>query len=73
MASFNHRVVKGRKKSNISQIFSKVSKFLMNPYMLVELVQDLLFNNDKIGWIMCLLLPVELFLNLFIVFKIKCK
>lgn len=72
MASFAQRAVKGRKKAHSSQLWTKLSKYLTNPSEIANLVQDFLFNNNKLSLVMYLLLPLELFLNFLIVFKIKC-
>lgn len=71
MASFAQRAVKGRKKAHSSQLWTKLSKYLTNPSEIANLVQDFLFNNNKLSLVMYLLLPLELFLNFLIVFKIK--
>jgi hypothetical protein len=74
MASFAQRVVKGRsKKAQNIPLLAKLGKYAMNPNKIVDFIEDLLFNSEKSFLIMCLLLPLELFLNLLIVFKIKCK
>ena len=74
MASFAQRVVKGRsKKAQNIPFLAKLGKYVMNPDKLVDIIEDLLFNSDKSFLVMCILLPLELFLNLLIVFNIKCK
>ena len=73
MASFSQRAAKGRKKPHGSQIWNKLSKYFYNPSEIVNLIQDVLFNNNKISLVMYLLLPLEIFLNFLIVFKIKCN
>lgn len=72
MASFAQRVVKGRsKKAQNIPFLAKLGKYVMNPDKLVDIIEDLLFNSDKSFLVMCILLPLELFLNLLIVFNIK--
>ena len=48
-------------------------QFSLNPSYLYKLIHDVLFDSKYSFYVMCLLIPVEIFLNLFIVMKIKCK
>lgn len=44
-----------------------------NPSKLINLIEDLLFNPNKIALVALLLIPIELILNIMIVFKIPCN
>ncbi len=70
-----------RKKSNGKQLnltkmkptLSNLKKVMTNPELIVDLFEDFLFNPSLAFYVMTALLPLELFLNLGIVFNINCN
>lgn len=70
----NRKKNHGSAKLNLANMklnSSSIKKVLANPQLVVDALEDLLFNPINASHIMCLLIPLELFLNLGIVFKIN--
>lgn len=59
--------------TNMKINVSNLRKIVANPEILFDLVEDLLFNPKSAYVLMCILLPLELILNLGIVMNIKCN
>lgn len=56
-----------------TDLASKGLQTLTNPSELIDLIKNLLFNPNKLTFVALCLIPIELFLNILIVYKIPCK
>jgi hypothetical protein len=57
----------------LTTTFSNVSKLVSRPSDLFNLIKNILFDPKYTFFIACLLVPLELILNLLVVNKISCK
>lgn len=74
MPSVGQKIIKNRKKgAGPKEWLASLTKIISSPTELKKLVTDLLFNPDYSFYVMLILLPIELILNLLIVYKIKCN
>ncbi len=63
--------MKSRKKpSGSKEWLNKLKKIISKPSEWPSLIKDLLFNSDYNIYFMVILIPIELILNMFIVYKI---
>ncbi|CAF0716464.1 unnamed protein product [Brachionus calyciflorus] len=58
------------KNSKWHPLVSRLANSITNPTELYKLIIDLLFNTDYLVLIACILIPLELILNVIIVFKV---
>jgi hypothetical protein len=77
MPSFNYKYAKNRKKPNFNELAESaiIPKATTSSFYarIFEKFKDLLFNPDQATTVIYCLMPIEIIINILIVFNVNCK